>query len=74
MSAMTPEQQKLAYELIANPLPGGKLAEAKEYGIDLTLLVENLKLTPTERARKADAGAESLRALRAAAIKHRAEQ
>ncbi len=74
MSAMTPEQQKLAYELITNPVPGSKLAEAKEYGIDLTLLVENLKLTPTERARKANAGAESLRALRAAAIKRRAEQ
>jgi hypothetical protein len=48
---MTPEQTKLAYELITNPPPGSKLAAAKEYGIDLTLLYENLKLTPTERAR-----------------------
>jgi hypothetical protein len=71
---MTLEQEKLAWELINNPPPGSKLAEAKEYGIDLTLLVENLRLTPTERARKANAGAQSLRAMRSAVTKHRAEQ
>jgi hypothetical protein len=48
---MTPEQRKLAYELITNPPPGSKLAEAKEWGVDLTLLYENLERTPTERAR-----------------------
>jgi hypothetical protein len=31
------------------PPPGSKLAAANEYGIDLTLLVESLELTPTER-------------------------
>jgi hypothetical protein len=61
---MTPEQQKLAWELINNPPVGSKLAEAKEYGIDLTLLVSNLKRTPTERAERLVAGAETLRALR----------
>lgn len=35
-----------------NPPPGSKAAEAKEFGIDLTLLVENLRLTPSERIRK----------------------
>jgi cyclohexa-1,5-dienecarbonyl-CoA hydratase len=34
---------------IAEPAPGSKLAAAKEYGIDLTLLAEILELTPTER-------------------------
>lgn len=63
---MTPEQKKLAYELITNPPPGSKLAAAKEWGVDLTLLYENLKLTLEERARKIEAGAETLRALRAA--------
>lgn len=48
---MTEEQAKLAYELITNPPAGSKIAEAKEWGVDLTLLYENLKLTPTERAR-----------------------
>jgi hypothetical protein len=54
---MTPEQQKLAWELITNPPAGSKLAEAKEFGVDLTLLVENLALTPTERARALSEGA-----------------
>jgi hypothetical protein len=39
-------------ELITNPPPGSKLAAAKELGIDLTLLLENLALAPTERLRK----------------------
>lgn len=47
---MTPKQRKLAYELITNPPPGSKLAKAKEWGVDLTLLYENLLRTPTERA------------------------
>lgn len=49
---MTPKQRKLAYELITNPPPGSDIAAAKEYGIDLTLLVENLDLTVAERLRK----------------------
>lgn len=49
---MTPEQRKLAYELITNPPPGSDIAAAKEYGIDLTLLVENLNLSVAERLRK----------------------
>ena len=63
---MTPEQRKLAYELISNPPPDSKLAEAKEYGIDLTLLVENLNLTISERLRKLYAIATFLEKLRQA--------
>ena len=54
---MTSEQRKLAYELITNPPPGSGLAEAKEWGVDLTLLVENLDLTPAERAEAVSRGA-----------------
>jgi hypothetical protein len=36
-------------ELINNPPPGSKIAAAKEYGLDLTLLLSRLILTPTER-------------------------
>jgi hypothetical protein len=49
--SMTPKQRKLAHELITNPPPGSKLAAAKEWGVDLTLLYANLLRTPTERAR-----------------------
>ena len=73
MLNVTPEQYKLALELINNPPPGSKLAEAKEYGIDLTLLLLNLKLTPTQRARKIEEGAETLRVLREAGRKARGE-
>jgi hypothetical protein len=69
---MTPEQQKLAWELINNPPPGSKLAQAKEYGIDLTLLVSNLMRTPTERAQRLVDGAETLRILRDAKTVRRA--
>jgi hypothetical protein len=36
-------------KLIRNPRPGSKVAAAKEFGIDLTLLARNLRLTPEER-------------------------
>ncbi|HEV2348699.1 MAG TPA: hypothetical protein VG028_02525 [Terriglobia bacterium] len=42
------EQDRLI-RLINNPPKGSKLAAAKEYGIDLSLLVRTLNLTPTER-------------------------
>ena len=54
---MTADQEKLAFELIQNPPPGSALAEAKEFGVDLTLLISTLRLTPTERARSLSEGA-----------------
>lgn len=70
---MTSEQRKLAYELITNPPPGSAIAAAKEWGVDLTLLVENLALTPTERALKLCEGANSLRHLRLVGAARRAK-
>jgi hypothetical protein len=34
---------------LLHPRPGSKAAAAQEFGIDLTLLVENLRLTPQQR-------------------------
>jgi hypothetical protein len=51
---MTREERIRLTQLIVEPPPGSKLAAAKEYGIDLTLLVESLELTPTERLRRLD--------------------
>jgi len=55
--SMNTRQQNRGLELITHPPPGSKLAAAKEFGIDLTLLLENLALTPTERLEKAFAAA-----------------
>lgn len=46
---LTPEQLAIAEKRLLNPAPGSKIAAAKEYGIDLTLLLEQLRLTPEER-------------------------
>ena len=46
---MTAEEFDRLARLIADPPAGSKLAAAKEFGIDLTLLVESLRRTPNER-------------------------
>ena len=38
-------------EKLLNPKPGSKIAAAKEFGIDLTLLIGTLRLTPDQRVR-----------------------
>lgn len=47
---MTREEHERLYELINNPPPGSKIAAAREFGIDLTLLLRSLTLTPEQRA------------------------
>jgi hypothetical protein len=61
---MTREQHKRLYELIQNPPPGSKMEAAKNYGIDLTLLLHSLTLTPEERAQEVEAALRSAEALR----------
>lgn len=67
----TPEEKLL------NPLPGSKIAEAVRYGLDLTLVVENLRLTPQQRLENLQGAMDSVEKLRlameAAKAKKRAE-
>ena len=42
----TPEEKLL------NPRPGSKIAEARDFGSDLTQIVENLRLSPEKRIEK----------------------
>ena len=49
---LTPEQLARAEACLLHPARGSRIEAAKNYGIDLTLLVEQLQLTPAERARK----------------------
>lgn len=53
-------------------VPTDPLARALWYGIDLTQLKENLRLTPTERLAKHQGILESVEALRKAGREHRA--
>jgi hypothetical protein len=63
---MTPEEHKRLYDLIMNPPPGSEIAAAKEYGVDLTLTLRRLLLTPTERSRELEGALEFVSQLRAA--------
>lgn len=40
-----------AIERLRHPKPGGAIAAARDFGVDLTLLIERLKLTPDQRLR-----------------------
>ena len=61
---LTREQLARAEQRLREPRPGGKIEAAKEYGIDLTLLIEQLRLTPAERVRKLEEAVNALEAVR----------
>jgi len=65
-------------EKLLNPKPGSKIAEAQDYGIDLTQLIENLRLSPSERIKRNDDAANSMvrfaEAMRAAKSERRQEE
>jgi hypothetical protein len=63
---MTPEQLRRAEDRLRNPRPGGRIEAAKNYGIDLTLLIGQLRLTPAERVRQMHDVAEALEQIRVA--------
>ncbi len=39
---------------ILNPAPGTSLANARDFGIDLTLILRNISLSPEKRLEKAE--------------------
>jgi hypothetical protein len=51
-------------ERLLDPRPGSKVAAAKEFGIDLTLLLRQLKLTPEQRLMELQEEMESFEALK----------
>ncbi len=59
----TPEQKLL------EPAPGGKIAEAQKFGLDLSLIVENMRLSPEARVRKLQSAMMSFEKLKAEASK-----
>jgi hypothetical protein len=59
---LTPEQFERARQRLMNPKPGSRIAAARDYGVDLTLLVQGLRQTPEQRAHDAESVRETLTA------------
>ena len=62
--ALSPSELARAEERLLHPRPGSRIETAQRFGIDLTLLIEKLRLSPAERAfemHQAMAAAEQVR-------------
>jgi hypothetical protein len=71
LRALTPEEFARAEQRLRNPAPGSRIQAAKDFGIDLTLLIEQLRLTPAERAQKLQQASQILEPLRGIARRRR---
>ena len=63
---MDTKERERIIELINNPPPGSKLAAARDFGIDLTLFLHTLELSPEQRLQELDAVQPFLEELRRA--------
>ena len=57
LRSLTPDQFERAADKLRHPKPGGRTQAAVQFGIDTTLLIEQLRLTPAERVKKLEAAA-----------------
>lgn len=64
---MTVEEQTRLYALVQNPPQGSKIEAAKRYGIDLTLTLRNLALTPDQRVKEMEGALRFVKDLQRAA-------
>ena len=67
LRALTSDEFALAESRLRNPAPGGRIEAAKKFGVDLTLLIEQLRLEPGERARRLHGLAQTAERVRGAA-------
>ncbi len=68
---MDVEEQRRLLRMIEEAEPGSAIAAAKEYGIDLTLNVRRVGMTPTERVEENAKALRLVEAVRAAGKKQR---
>lgn len=68
---LTPEQLARAEEKLRHPAPGSRIEAAQKYGIDLTLLIGQLRLTPAERVVKMHEASQVAEQVRGAARRSR---
>jgi hypothetical protein len=71
LRALTPEEFARAEARRRHPAPGSRIEAAKEFGIDLGLLIQQLRLTPAERAVKLERAATELGKVRGIARRRR---
>ena len=64
---MTREEHERLYALVQNPPPGSKMEAAKMFGVDLTLNLQSLTRTPSERVREMESALKLAEELRRAA-------
>jgi hypothetical protein len=64
---LSQEELALAEERLRHPTPGSKIEAAQLYGVDLTLLISQLRLTPAERVSRAQDAADAAESIRGAA-------
>jgi len=74
LRSLTPEALARAEARLRNPAAGSRMETAKKFGIDLTLLISSLRLTPAERARRMEENCELMIRSRGAAGRSRANQ
>ncbi len=61
--------QKDREDRLLNPRPGTAAARAREFGVDLTLTLSNLRLTPEERLQRLERARELLKEIEAARLR-----
>ncbi len=71
LEPLTPEQFAKARDRLLNPPAGSRIEAAAKFGIDLTLLVSQLRLTPDERARKLQVASTAIEQVRGIARRRR---
>lgn len=71
LRALTPEQLARAEERLRNPPPGSKIEAAQKFGVDLSLMIEQLRRSPEERVRHMHEAAEAAERVRGAARRKR---
>ena len=64
---LTSQQLAHAEDCLLHPASGSRIEAAKNYGVDLTLLVAQLRLTPAERVLKLESAATALEKVRGVA-------
>ena len=60
LQPLTAKQLATAEQRLLNPATGSRIEAAMNYGVDLTLTVEQLRLTPAERGQKLEDAATAL--------------